>query len=120
MKIEFGINPNCSECVMQICGVTKFNVEELKQGLREALGHKYNPEFLNKWLDSLLKIEGKFCLHLYEYAGADNIDDWEALCKVAKEIGIPIDMTSTCSSPIDTDDQMQSHMKENDWWVGND
>ena len=32
MKIEFGINPNCSESVVQICGVTKFNVEELKEG----------------------------------------------------------------------------------------
>lgn len=107
MEIQLGIQSNCSEPVSQICGITKINVEQLKDNVRKALSFKYKEEYLNEYLDKLLQFDGKFCLTI-----SDSIEEYETIAKEANKIDGMFDAcVSSCSDPIDNDEQMERYIE---------
>jgi hypothetical protein len=107
MEVQFGMQPNCSEIVYQICGVHTDNVKEFKEKLFDILQHKYATPYLSDYMARLCAIEEKYCLNL-----TDSCDDWGALCKVADQMdNVHADYVSCCSDYIDSDSQMEDHMK---------
>ena len=111
MEISIGINPNCSETVYQICGVTQEIADIIKEDFKEALKDKYKGDYLNSYAESLFTIETKYHLGLYEINGDSHIPDWDTLAKISSELGHPPHYVSCCSSPISTDEHMENHLE---------
>jgi hypothetical protein len=114
MEIQTGIQPNCSEIVTQICGVTEENTQNLKDRFMDALSGIYKEKYLSDYSTGLFAIEGKYNLNLFSYDGGNHIKDFEVLCKAAREIGILVSTVSCCSEPIATDEDMDAYLMEND------
>ena len=121
MRIEIGTNPNCSESVHQVCGVTKPIAEKMKERFKEILSKKYSKKYLDEYTDETFAFWGTYCLTLFDYEGHEN-PDWGVINLVAEEMGLDISWVSSCSNPIDTDENMAEHMKwmeekklEEDW-----
>ena len=107
MKIEFGIQPNCSEIVCQICGVHTGNVEEFKKKLFEELSDKYAVKYLHDYLSGLCAIENEHCLSL-----KDHNEDYGVMCKVADGMKeVYSDYVDYCSNYIDNDEDMENYLK---------
>ena len=111
MIVQIGLQPNCSEVVYQICGVTKEAAQKIKEVFINILKDKYKEDYLNSYAEGLFAIKDKYHLALYTYDGSQNIDDWDALCKAAKEIGFESEYVDCCSNPISSDEEMERHLK---------
>lgn len=115
MIIELGMQPNCSEIVYQLCGVTKEIGEKIKDYFKDLLWGKYNKDYLNSYAEGLFAWDyeknGKYHLALYTYDGGQTTDDWDVLCKSAEEFGIKAEYVSCCSQPIDSEEQMEKQIK---------
>ena len=110
MEIAKGINPNCSELVEQVCGVTKDIAEEMKLRFKELLNFKYSKDYLEDYASGTFNIQGKYCLDLYYYEGCE-YPDWHIIKLIAEEMKLPIECVDCCSNPIDSDDQMEEQLK---------
>jgi len=111
MEIQLGINPNCSEIVYQLCGVTKEIAQQMKEEFIGLLKDKYKEEYLNDYAAGLFAVPGKYHLGFYSYDGSDSGPDYDTVLEIAKNYPIYNDYVDCCSQPIDTDDAMEKHME---------
>ena len=109
MKIECGINSNCSEPVSQICGVQKMHVPLLKQAMKDTFSNKFTTEYIDSYLDKLLVFDGKYCLNLYDFE--NELEMFKELSEVAEKIKCPTLTVSSCSDPICDDESMDRQME---------
>lgn len=112
MQIQIGIQPNCSELVTQICGVTEKNTPELKERFMDALSSIYKEKYLEEYSTGLFAIEGVYNLNLWSYDGGHHIKDFEILSRVAEQMGIRVSCVNCCSEPITTDEDMARYLEE--------
>jgi hypothetical protein len=108
MDIEIGIQANCSETSYQICGIHTGNVAEFKRILREELLFKYNEDYLDDYINSIASIKGKYALYL-----RDGNDDLDEIIYAAGKVGASYDYISCCSNYLDSDEEMEQHLKNN-------
>lgn len=111
MEMSLGIQPNCSEMVIQICGVTNDIAEQMKSKFKEALIDKYAPGYLDTYADDLFRVPGKYCLNLYRIDNESPMEDWGTIHDIAIEMGLIMCTVDFCSQPVDNDESMEYYTK---------